>query len=185
MSGLSLLGISLLGTDWVTAPSLDDVRAGRAELMMNMVGPAVTFIQKQLGLSGSAADGKFGDKTQALLKTYQSRWGLPTTGVVDKDTLLSFEGTNVIRDTAPPLPPMSFPMSNDPVAAAALAAALEAANQGSGVSVPAPGSSRPGAVGAPRPAPVANKSNRNMYIGLGVAGVAALGAGYLIFGEKK
>ena len=44
------------------------------------------FIQKVVGLTGKAVDGKFGSDTEEYVKAYQSRYSLPATGEVDYNT---------------------------------------------------------------------------------------------------
>jgi peptidoglycan hydrolase-like protein with peptidoglycan-binding domain len=52
-------------------------------LKVGSKGVAVKAVQKKLGVT---ADGAFGPKTQAALKAYQTKHGIPATGVVDAAT---------------------------------------------------------------------------------------------------
>lgn len=52
------------------------------------------FIQKVVGLTGKAVDGKFGSDTEEYVKVYQSRYGLPATGEVDYYTWKKILGVN-------------------------------------------------------------------------------------------
>jgi hypothetical protein len=52
-------------------------------LKVGSKGTAVKVVQKKIGV---APDGAFGPKTQAALKAYQTKHGIPATGVVDAAT---------------------------------------------------------------------------------------------------
>lgn len=47
----------------------------------------VKFIQRKVGLSGKEVDGIFGKKTEAKVKAYQKKHGVPNTGHVKRKTL--------------------------------------------------------------------------------------------------
>jgi peptidoglycan hydrolase-like protein with peptidoglycan-binding domain len=79
---------------WTPAPSLDQVRAGTAQLREGMQGEAVRHIQQRLGLP---QDGKFGPQTKQAIFDFQRRNGLTPPpgleGVVGKTTLEHLERT--------------------------------------------------------------------------------------------
>lgn len=81
---LDFLGADLIGLD---APSLSDVALGKAVLRRGMRGDAVVYVQENLGLSGSDADGDFGPKTEAVVRQFQKAKGLKKVdGEVGRDT---------------------------------------------------------------------------------------------------
>jgi peptidoglycan hydrolase-like protein with peptidoglycan-binding domain len=61
----------------VTAP------AAKPVLKVGSKGAAVKVVQKKIGV---APDGAFGPKTSAAVKAYQTKHGIPATGVVDAAT---------------------------------------------------------------------------------------------------
>jgi peptidoglycan hydrolase-like protein with peptidoglycan-binding domain len=67
--------------DFVPAPSLEDVRDGRAALVLGQRGAAVRHVQLLLGVS---VDGKFGSKTEGAVVAFQHAHGI--------DVLLDGEG---------------------------------------------------------------------------------------------
>jgi peptidoglycan hydrolase-like protein with peptidoglycan-binding domain/LysM repeat protein len=67
--------------NFVPAPSLEDVRDGRAVLVLGQKGDAVHHVQLLLGI---LADGKFGSKTQGAVIAFQHSHGI--------DVLLGGEG---------------------------------------------------------------------------------------------
>lgn len=108
---LELLGArSSLGAD-TAAPSLDDVRQGRAVLREGMRGPAVEYVQKKIGAS---ANGVFDAGTTAAVKKFQASIELPGSGIVDKETIEAIDGMYVIEEKASPSsspsPPRSSPL---------------------------------------------------------------------------
>jgi murein L,D-transpeptidase YcbB/YkuD len=69
------------------------VRLGRT-LRHKMMGPDVVIVQlklKELGFFNGRADGIFGSQTDAAVKQFQEAKGLPSNGVVDKNTLKQLE----------------------------------------------------------------------------------------------
>lgn len=81
MHGLDCLGATLIGS---AAPSLDDVRAGRGTIKKGMSGAAVEYVQ---ALAPASVDGNFGPATEDAVKRFQAEHGLPTDGVVGRETL--------------------------------------------------------------------------------------------------
>ncbi len=76
---------------WAKATGFgEDGIAGFGEpLMKGASGAAVAFVQKSLEMYSGisvAVDGKFGPKTEAAVKEFQSMNGLPVTGILDQDT---------------------------------------------------------------------------------------------------
>jgi len=73
---------------WTPAPTVDDVKTGGKLLKEGMQGPAVTELQKLLGIE---ADGKFGADTKKAVADFQKSAGLTpgagNEGVVGKTTL--------------------------------------------------------------------------------------------------
>jgi 3D (Asp-Asp-Asp) domain-containing protein len=74
---------------YTAAPSLADVRAGKAVIKKGMEGPAVTFVQKKVN---AAADGQFGPHTEAAVKQYQGAHHLEVDGVVGAHTIAAMDG---------------------------------------------------------------------------------------------
>jgi len=86
-----LLGVEeILGASWVSAPTLVDVRVGKATITTNMAGEAVTYVQ---ALVGVVADGKFGEKTAVAVKQFQKAHSLQETGIVDQATMTALDGS--------------------------------------------------------------------------------------------
>jgi peptidoglycan hydrolase-like protein with peptidoglycan-binding domain len=74
---------------WKPAPSLDDVKAGKAQLQEGMQGAAVKKMQELLGVD---ADGKFGQATKQAVVDFQKSAGLkPAEGTVGKTTMEALE----------------------------------------------------------------------------------------------
>ncbi|HYO65677.1 MAG TPA: peptidoglycan-binding domain-containing protein, partial [Archangium sp.] len=74
---------------WKQAPSLNDVKAGKAQLQEGMQGPAVKKMQELLGVD---ADGKFGPATKKAVVDFQKSAGLkPAEGTVGKTTMEALE----------------------------------------------------------------------------------------------
>ena len=77
---------------FVPAPSLEDIRDGRAALEIGQGGAAVRHVQLLLGVS---ADGKFGPKTQAAVVAFQRAHGIDISldgeGKVGHATLAALE----------------------------------------------------------------------------------------------
>ena len=72
-------------------------------LALGSSGPVVRAVQVAVG---AGADGRFGPATQAAVQAWQSRHGVPTTGVVDSATwrtLLAPGGTSTVAPVANPL----------------------------------------------------------------------------------
>lgn len=64
-------------------PIATPAKAALPTLKVGSKGAAVKSVQKKIGVT---ADGSFGPKTQAALKAYQTKHGIPATGVVDAAT---------------------------------------------------------------------------------------------------
>lgn len=73
-------------TQWVKAPSEQEVIAGTKILKPGAVGDVVTKIQQALGFTGRDLDGKFGNNTFNAVKKFQQQAGLEDNGVVGSDT---------------------------------------------------------------------------------------------------
>lgn len=82
MSALDFLGASL------AAPSLADVREGRAFIKAGMTGAAVEYVQ---ALSSVVVDGNFGSATEQGVKAFQRAQGLTADGIVGRDTLAAYD----------------------------------------------------------------------------------------------
>jgi hypothetical protein len=65
----------------IVAPA--PAKAALPTLKVGSKGGAVKKVQSKIGVT---ADGSFGPKTQAALKAYQTKQGIPATGVVDAAT---------------------------------------------------------------------------------------------------
>jgi peptidoglycan hydrolase-like protein with peptidoglycan-binding domain len=82
---------------------MDAIRNGNGAVTMHrgMGGPEVQDLQRRLNAMGAspplAVDGKFGPKTEAALKAYQSANGIQQTGVLGRQTLGSLDNTNARR----------------------------------------------------------------------------------------
>ena len=75
------------------SPSVDQVRAGEADVARGHSGPAVLTAQDHLNGAGYAAptDGRFGPGTERAVQQFQADQGLATTGRVDCTTLGALE----------------------------------------------------------------------------------------------
>lgn len=101
---LELLGArsrSSLGADYVAAPSLEDVRAGRAVIREGMRGAPVEYVQKKAGLTGKDLSGLFDGGTTAAVKRFQAGMELPGGGIVNKDTLEALDGAYIVEEKTP------------------------------------------------------------------------------------
>jgi hypothetical protein len=65
------------------APATPAVAPAKPVLKVGSKGGAVKKVQAKIGVT---ADGAFGPKTQAAVKAFQTKHGLPATGVVDEAT---------------------------------------------------------------------------------------------------
>lgn len=88
-------------------PSLDAIREGQGVMNRGMGGPEVMDLQRRLNAQGAnpplAVDGKFGPKTEAALKAFQSANGIQQTGALGRQTLGAFDGSpRRIPADAPP-----------------------------------------------------------------------------------
>ncbi|MCU0695636.1 MAG: peptidoglycan-binding protein [Myxococcaceae bacterium] len=90
------------------APVLEDVLAGRASLRRGMEGPAVTWVQRKLGVE---ADGKFGPATEQAVRAMQRRSGLAVDGIVGRQTSNRLEDGFRPGPARPGQPPPSTPGS--------------------------------------------------------------------------
>lgn len=164
------MSLDFLGASEV-APSLEDVRAGRAVLKKGMKGEAVTYAQ---ALAGAIADGDFGPATEAAVKKFQGANGLTADGIVGVQTLVALDklaggGTAGVEnvDFSAPTPAPAIATSAAPVK----------------TTTPA---TRPASVPAAellaaksQPTPVTT------YAAYGLGGVAVLGLGFALFKGKK
>lgn len=77
-----------------SAPTLDDVAAGRAALRRGASGESVKALQRLLVEKGYAldVDGKFGPQTEAAARAFQQKSGLAVDGVVGRQTLAKLRG---------------------------------------------------------------------------------------------
>lgn len=73
-------------TQWVKAPSEQEVIAGTKMLKPSTVGDVVKKIQQALGFTGKDLDGKFGNNTFNAIKKFQKEVGLKDDGIVGRDT---------------------------------------------------------------------------------------------------
>jgi peptidoglycan hydrolase-like protein with peptidoglycan-binding domain len=77
-----------LQSGYVPAPTTEQVRAGTHRLRLGMEGPAVRALQERLNRDGAnlTVDGRFGPRTEAALKQWQSSRNITDTGVVGPTT---------------------------------------------------------------------------------------------------
>jgi hypothetical protein len=71
-------------TQWVQAPSENDIAQGKKIMKMGMMGDSVKKIQQELKLSPT--DSKFGKDTYNAVVKFQKSKGLKPDGIVGKDT---------------------------------------------------------------------------------------------------
>lgn len=83
-----LVGNAVFGTNWDPAPSLDDVRSGKAYIAKGQRGPSVEYIQHLLGVP---VDGEFGPVTEAAVKKFQAAQGGTVYGYIGGNTLTDLE----------------------------------------------------------------------------------------------
>lgn len=73
------------------APALEGIRGGSGVMQRGMSGQSVMDVQRMLNAAGAspplALDGKFGPKTEAALKEFQSKNGVQQTGVLGGPSL--------------------------------------------------------------------------------------------------
>lgn len=77
------------GSSMTQAPSCDEVKSGSKEIKRGMKDGCVSTIQDKLKTNHpevGASDGKFGGKTENAVKNFQSKNGLSSTGIVNKET---------------------------------------------------------------------------------------------------
>jgi peptidoglycan hydrolase-like protein with peptidoglycan-binding domain len=104
----------------VASPDLGQIRQGQGVMHRGMGGPQVMELQRMLNAQGAnpplAVDGKFGPKTEAALKAFQSANGIQQTGALGRQTLGAFD-TNPKRipADAPQTPSPSGPASTERV----------------------------------------------------------------------
>ena len=96
---------------YVPAPSMEAVRAGTGKLKLGQQGPAVQALQERLNRDGATldADGKFGPRTEAALKSWQASRSITDTGVVGPTTIAALDANR----------PATAPAAAQPRAAAA------------------------------------------------------------------
>lgn len=97
-------------TQWVKAPSEQEVIAGTKKLKPGTVGDVVTKIQQALGFTGRNLDGKFGNNTFNAVKKFQQEVGLEDNGIVGSDTYTilfrpKVEKTNIASKGLKPVAP--------------------------------------------------------------------------------
>jgi len=154
-------------------PELSGVRGQTASLIRGHSGQGVTDLQSMLNAAGAqpplAQDGLFGPKTQAALRQFQERHGIPATGTLDAATLSAIESAPRVRPSAPPpsdvvdptrrdsptprAPQQGAPAPSGAIPAGSLARDEEARrNAGRAPNAPAPTApNAPAAPNAPRP----------------------------------
>lgn len=110
------MSLALLGAD-TQAPSLDDVRAGRASIKRGMRGASVEYVQRKAGLTGADVDGVFGGKTEEAVKQFQKGMELSDDGVVGKDTMEALDGAYLVPEVAPTSPKSTAPGTTTKAAA--------------------------------------------------------------------
>ena len=89
------------------APSLDDVRAGRAKIRPGMRGPSVAKVQQLLG--GIAIDGVYGPKTLDAVRQFQTSVGLRFEGgTIGANTLKELEAS-LLQDRGNRIPKVGEP----------------------------------------------------------------------------
>lgn len=95
------------GSSMTQAPSCDEVKSGSKEIKRGMKDGCVSTIQEKLKTNFpevGSADGKFGGKTENAVKNFQSKNGLSSTGIVNKETyekLFFEEKPKTIQDYVP------------------------------------------------------------------------------------
>lgn len=97
-------------TQWVKAPSEQEVIAGTKMLKPGAVGDVVKKIQQALGFTGRSLDGKFGNNTFNAVKKFQQQAGLKADGIVGSDTYTilfrpQVEKTNIASKGLKPMAP--------------------------------------------------------------------------------
>jgi hypothetical protein len=138
----------------VASPDLGQIRQGQGVMHRGMGGPQVMELQRMLNAQGAnpplAVDGKFGPKTEAALKAFQSANGIQQTGALGRQTLGAFD-TNPKRipATAPQTPSPSGPRRRSGCRASSSPAPPSATRW------PPPPSARPGVSTASAAAPSA------------------------------
>ena len=85
------MSLEILGA-WTPAPSLDDVRAGKATIKNGMSGASVEYVQGLLGVT--PADKLFGKDTEAAVKALQKKNLISETGVVNQATIVALDMIN-------------------------------------------------------------------------------------------
>lgn len=74
---------------YTAAPSLVDVRTGKAVIKSGMEGPSVAFVQEKVH---AVADAQFGSLTEAAVKRFQVAHHLPADGEVGVHTIAAMDG---------------------------------------------------------------------------------------------
>lgn len=161
--GLNFLGVDEIGA--TSAPSLDDVRAGRGVIKRDMRGAAVEYVQ---ALAGVVVDGSFGSATETAVKKFQSAHDLDADGIVGQKTLAALDklaggGTAGVEKadfstSAPPTSRGSTSPASAPVTSAI---------------------ARPGATSKAAAAPAATESSSSTTVlAVSLAGAMAAAVGY-------
>ncbi|MFH1809399.1 MAG: murein L,D-transpeptidase catalytic domain-containing protein [Pseudomonadota bacterium] len=93
------------GSSWRPAPSLDDVRQGRAVLKKGQSGESVRQLQQLLNAAGARPrldeDGKLGNATDGAVRRYQTQHQLDSDGLAGTQTLGALErGGSVDRTSS-------------------------------------------------------------------------------------
>jgi Putative peptidoglycan binding domain len=88
-------GLDVLGLQYIAAPSLDDVRAGKATLRQGMQGKSVWAFLGELSskrlLTVMLNDDKYDSSAMNAVKLLQARSGMKQTGIVDAATITALE----------------------------------------------------------------------------------------------
>ncbi len=180
-----LLGNAVFGTTWEPAPSLDDVRSGKAYISKGQKGSSVEYIQKFLGIP---VDGEFGPVTEAAVKKFQSDQGQTVYGYVGANTLIDLEKSltqdrgNVIPLVASSASKKSTTSSSSSSSSTA-SAPRSSAPRGSSQDAPAFQTEDTGFL-ATLKRPLWNGSSLTLWqgglLGLGVAGILGAGLSFLL-----
>jgi len=85
----SLGGTQRTTTEWIAAPTKEEVKSGKKVLKSGMMGPFVKEVQNMLktkGFNPGRPDSKFGGNTKTALKNFQKSVNLKDDGIIGKDT---------------------------------------------------------------------------------------------------
>ena len=106
----SLGGAQRTTTEWIAAPTKEEVKSGKKVLKSGMMGPFVTEVQKMLkykGFNPGRPDSKFGGNTKTALKNFQKSVNLKDDGILGKLTFDELFFIPPPRMSDEPLTPLS------------------------------------------------------------------------------